>query len=288
MRRYVIIIGAMKSGTTTLFDALAKHPVIAPASHKEPGFFAFDDVYAQGFDWFDTLFEFDPAQHRYRLEASTDYTKAPFASGVWERMTADPAVEVKLLYIMRHPLRRLESHAKHPQRHRRELGNNVSPRPDHSLDAGVSPVSLATSAYTHQLAQFEEAWAAGQLLCLTLEDLKSDPDTTMQKVWDFLDLTPPDVDQAVEAKNVAATKPRVSPLWQRLTAFKPLVSITKALLPTRIRSALRDRYRQEIPTIEGRFKLTPEETGALAALYQSDVAELKDRYGIDTARLWKL
>ena len=31
-RRYVIIVGAMKSGTTTLFDVLARHPAIAPAT----------------------------------------------------------------------------------------------------------------------------------------------------------------------------------------------------------------------------------------------------------------
>ena len=43
MERYALIIGAMKAGTTTLFDHLAAHPAVAPSHPKEPGFFAFDD-----------------------------------------------------------------------------------------------------------------------------------------------------------------------------------------------------------------------------------------------------
>ena len=45
-RRYIVIIGTMKSGTTTLFDVLARHPAIAPASNKVPGFFAFDEIWS--------------------------------------------------------------------------------------------------------------------------------------------------------------------------------------------------------------------------------------------------
>ena len=50
MDSYILIIGAMKSGTTSLFATLAQHPQIAPAHPKEPGFFAFEDVNAQGLD----------------------------------------------------------------------------------------------------------------------------------------------------------------------------------------------------------------------------------------------
>ena len=43
IKEYILIIGAMKCGTTTLFDLLAQHPQIAPCKPKEPGFFAFED-----------------------------------------------------------------------------------------------------------------------------------------------------------------------------------------------------------------------------------------------------
>ena len=104
---YIIIIGSMKSGTTTLFEVLASHSQIAPAHPKEPGFFAFEPIWQKGYDWYHTLFDFDPARHRYRLEASTDYTKAPFVTGVWERMQAEPGKRFKLIYVMRDPVTRM-------------------------------------------------------------------------------------------------------------------------------------------------------------------------------------
>lgn len=38
---YLLIIGAMKSGTSTLYNHIAKHPQICPCiDHKEPEFFS--------------------------------------------------------------------------------------------------------------------------------------------------------------------------------------------------------------------------------------------------------
>lgn len=288
MRRYIIIIGAMKSGTTTLFDVLAQHPEIAPASDKEPGFFAFEDIHAQGYDWFDGLFDFDPDRHQYRLEASTDYTKTPFVTGVWERMTARDDVEVKLIYIMRHPLRRLESHARHTERTRREVGRNDSPRPSHSLEAGLSPVSLAASAYATQLKPYQAAWEAGQLHCLTLEDLKTDPEPTLAALWAFLDLSPPKSELSVTPRNVAGTKMRTHPLWKRLMAIKPLLAAVKLVLPKSLRDRISDRFRKQVHVVEGRFTLTQAEEASLSSLYASDIRDLRDGYGIDTKRVWQL
>ena len=288
MRRYVIIIGAMKSGTTTLFDLLAKHPAIAPASGKEPGFFAFDEVWAQGFEWFDTLFDFDPAVHRYRMEASTDYTKEPFVSGVWDRMTANKDVEVKLIYIMRHPFRRLESHANHTQRKRKEVGTSVSPRPDHALDAGFSQVSLAISAYAMQLDAFEPAWAAGNLHCLTLEALKDDPKAALDGICAFLGLDAPEhLPETLAAQNASTGRTRLNPSWGRLTRLGPPVALAKALLPTSLRKRVKAGFREDV-VAEGRFRLSAAEETLLECLYRDDLARLRDTYGIDTKTHWGL
>ena len=288
MRRYIIIIGAMKSGTTTLFDALARHPEIAQASNKEPGFFAFDEVFAKGYEWFDGLFKFNPDVHRYRLEASTDYTKAPFVSGVWERMIQDPDVEVKLLYIMRHPLRRLESHAHHTERHRRELGRQISPRHSHSFDEGISQVSLAISAYAEQLAAYQTAWQNGQLHCLTLENLKENPTATLADVWSFLQLEPPTGEAStLKASNAAAETLHTTKLWRNLTTIKPLLALGKTVLPNGLRQRLRDQFRLEPHTVDGRFALNDAEIAFLEQLYAPDIARLQ-AYGIDTRRVWDM
>ena len=284
-RDYVIIIGAMKSGTSTLFDVLARHPQIAPASNKEPGFFAFDHIWNKGFAWFDTLFDFDPEQHRYRLEASTDYTKEPFATGVWERMTARPDVRVKLIYIMRHPLRRIESHARHTQIARKELGQEISARPDHSLDAGPSPINVVTSQYAAQLDAFAAARAAGNLHCLTLEELGTAPEATLNAVYAFLDLEPVTIEMQV--KNAASDRMQVNPAWKRLTGL-PIVRSLSGLVPKSLRQGLRQRFRKSKAIAEGRFALSPAEEAAFAQLLQADLKRLRDDFGIDTAKHWNI
>jgi hypothetical protein len=285
-RRYVIIIGAMKSGTTTLFDVLAQHPAIAPASNKEPGFFAFDEVWNKGFDWFDTLFDFDPARHCYRLEASTDYTKAPFVNGVWERMTANPDVEVKLLYIVRHPLRRIESHARHVQHTRKEIGQQISPITDHSLDEGLSVVNLAVSYYSMQLDAYAEAWSAGQLHCIALEDLQADPEGTLKEIWDFLALPQGVTYQTLPVAN-AADRVHLDPRFVRLAGIRPLLAVSKAFLPRRLRDKIRATFHRPL-RVEGRFLLNEGEAQFLSHAFDNDLDRLARTYGIDVAGRWGL
>lgn len=288
-RDYIIIIGAMKSGTTTLFDILADHPAIAPAWDKEPGFFAFPEVWDKGFEWFDTLFDFDPNQHQYRLEASTDYTKAPFVQGVWDRMTANPDVTVKLLYIMRHPLRRLESHARHVQTAGKEIGRKDCGREDHGLDAGLSLLNLATSGYATQLDHYKEAHAAGNLHCLTLEDLRDFPDETLAGVYGFLGLdpVPPSEKGDVPVSNPARARTRPGTVWRVLSRIQPLINTGKVLLPTGIREKIKGQFVEKV-TATGRFHLSDAEEAALLSQYSADLARLRDRYRIDPAAKWDL
>lgn len=277
----------MKSGTTTLFELLAQHPAIAPASNKEPGFFALEEVWEQGFDWYQSLFDFDPAIHKYRLEASTDYTKYPFVEGVWDRMTSRDDISVKLIYVMRHPLRRLESHARHVQGLGKELGQRLSPRPDHSLDAGLSQVSLAASQYAEQIEVFRPAIEQGALHLLTFEELRQDPDKCMAAIYDFLELDPTEALKTLPVHNSADSKTRVHPLWARATKIRPLMTVGHFLLPKTLRQALKARFRSKIKA-EGRFKLTPQEEKQLERLYYDDIRRLRDIHGIDVARFWKL
>lgn len=282
MKHYVIIIGSMKSGTTSLFDLLARHPQIAPAREKEPGFFAFDGVFARGWEWYDGLFDATD-QHRYRLEASTDYTKVPFATGVWERMTSRPDVSVKLLYIMRDPLRRMESHARHTQGTLKELGQLVTPKADHSLDAGVSSVNLTASRYATQLDQFSEAWAAGNLHCLTLEELKSDPEATLARIGVFLDLDPAGFGESAPASNKAGTRRETSGLWTQALRLKPLVALGKVLLPNALRQRIRNAAHPTVRS-DGRFAFTADEETLLMDLLAPEIDRLASHYGVDVTR----
>lgn len=280
-RRIIAILGTMKSGTTTLFDHLARHPAIAPAYPKEAGFFAFEDIHAQGPDWYDSLFRLE-AGHAWRLDGSTDYMKAPFVTGVQDRMEAW-GDEVRALAILRHPLRRIESHARHVQRTRKELGQQISPRPDHSLEAGISPVSLAISDYARQLDVWRPWIETGRLHVMTLEALTADPEATLAPVWRFLDLDPmpPGTAALPESNRGSEARTRENPVVEAL-GQSPLLGLAKRVLPEGLRKGMKARLRQEV-RVEGRFRLTEPEAEALAALYRPRVAELGREYGLDVS-----
>ena len=289
IKDYVIIIGAMKAGTTALFDLLSRHSAIAPCVPKEPGFFAFEDVFAKGFDWYEGLFGFDPARHRYALEASTDYTKYPHCPDVVERMVQSKR-RFKLIYIVRHPLRRIESHARHAQVTRKELGQTVSMRSDHGLDAGVSEVSMDASRYALQIDQYRIFYDAGDLLILSFEDMIGRPDETARRVFEFLDLPPPEGGVSLQKRNEAKKRlyKKGSPrLWRAAHAIAPLRYAVKSLVPENVRAELRRRMRFS-RKLEGRFRLSEGEEIRLLAELRSDLERLRDEYRIDIKTLWGL
>ena len=282
IRDYVIIIGSMKSGSTTLFAQLDAHPKIAGARVKEPGFFAFEEVHSMGWDWYEDLFPWEQGTSQYALEASTDYTKYPFASGVTERFQAAEAdgKRLRFIYIMRNPVDRLVSHARHTAFKKKEVGRSVSPRRDHSLDAGYSPVNLACSDYASQLEHYRPWFDRGDLHLVTLEQLVADGAGTMSAIGDFLDL--PDLGFTAEraVENAMGNRRQADPLWEQMSAIGGLKQVVKTLVPEGSRKKLKKSLQKPVE-IEGRFKLTADERAELNEKFSPQVRLLQDRYDFD-------
>ncbi|MFB6374644.1 MAG: sulfotransferase domain-containing protein, partial [Bradymonadaceae bacterium] len=113
--RFALIIGAMKSGTTSLFNYLSEHPEIAPCRMAEPHFFAKPLKWKKGLDWYRDLWDWEPVRHTVALEASTNYAKGFKFEGVPDRIAkaAESGLDFRFLYIMRHPVDRLVSQYNH-------------------------------------------------------------------------------------------------------------------------------------------------------------------------------
>ncbi len=287
IERFGLIIGAMKAGTTTLFDHLARHPAIAGSNPKEPGFFAFDADYSRGRAYYEGLFRFDPAVHQIALDASTDYAKYPHCGDVPARLKAFGG-EFRLIYSLRNPLRRIESHAQHVQHKRREVGRIDSDRPDHSLDAGVSAVSMDISRYAMQLDQYRDYFDRGALMITSVERLSADPAGVAAAACRHLGVDPSLLREDVLRRNAGDQtwrKREVHPLWRAAAAIAPLKAAARALVPkaTRNRMRLSTRAESEAP---GRFRLTTDEGSAIIDTLRPDLLRLRDQYGFDAAKEW--
>ena len=83
-----IVIGAMKSATTTLHEQLARQPGFLMSRPKEPNFFSDDHMYARGWRWYSSLFA-SAGEADLCGESSTHYTKLPDYPRTVARMVRD-------------------------------------------------------------------------------------------------------------------------------------------------------------------------------------------------------
>src|SRR6266540_3594706 len=112
----VLIIGAQRSGTTSLFNYLTQHPDVLPPLGKEIHYFDFH--YARGVDYYRGRF---PYSHRLRngaltLDATPYYLMHPLVPQRAARLLPD----VKLIAVLRNPISRALSHYQHEVRGGRE------------------------------------------------------------------------------------------------------------------------------------------------------------------------
>src|SRR3974390_1289373 len=92
-----IVIGAMKSATTTLHEQLARQPGLYMSRPKEPNFFSDDRNYARGLESYHPCFE-GCGEEQLVGESSTHYTKLPTHPHTVSRMVR-ALPHVKLIYV---------------------------------------------------------------------------------------------------------------------------------------------------------------------------------------------
>ena len=179
---FAFIIGAMKSGTTTLFRYLSQHPEIAAHPIKEPEFFSRKTPpgaadlgrYAAG--WGPV-----PAGRHVALEASTGYTKRPRFPDVAQRLRALEERKT-FLYIVRDPVARIESHLVH------NLAADQIERQAIRFEALTHHV--AVSSYAYQLDAWRKAFPEIPVHVIDFADLRDDPLPMLRSACRALDIDP--------------------------------------------------------------------------------------------------
>jgi hypothetical protein len=179
-----LIIGAAKSGTSTLYQYLCRHPRIYMSAIKEPCFFDADVAWGKGLDWYRSLFA-DAAPDQLCGEASTNYTRWPQVPGVPARI-AEMLPGVKLIYIMRQPVKRAYSHYVH--RYTKEVypGQPVTQPFEEFVE--TDRMCTDSSDYLLQIEQYLEHFPRESMLFLLLDDLHRDPGGLLQEVCRFLEI----------------------------------------------------------------------------------------------------
>jgi len=261
---YVLIIGAMKCGTSSLFSYLAQHPAICPCRVKEPEYFS-RQGHRVAAKTYEELWQFDPAQHRYAMEGSTGYTKFPSEHEVPARIR-DYGLKPRFIYVMRDPFARIESHNNFARSNRRWNPGGVT---------GNHSVSI--SDYHLQLEQYRPYFARERFLLLDFDELKVDPPSVLRQVCRFLDIPDPPVQPVPEVVNETR---RVS---------DAVVSIKRSALgpvASRLPQPLKDAGRRLLERISPPrlVKLSPSQRAEIHERLAPGMARLRDDYGVDVSK----
>jgi Sulfotransferase domain len=172
-----LVIGAMKGGTTSLYEYLGRHPQVFMSPVKELHFFAPQVKGQSSVDWYRE--QFAGANGAVAIgEASTSYTKYPDVTGVAERM-AGLVPHARLVYVVRNPVERIRSQYLHQVL----MGEEKEP---FELAVRQQPRYVNYSRYAMQLEQYRGRFDRDRILVITSEALRSDRTATLQRVFDFI------------------------------------------------------------------------------------------------------
>jgi hypothetical protein len=226
-----VIIGAMKSATSTLYEQLLRQPGIFLPQLKEPNFFSDDQQYSRGLDWYGGLFNEAHASDILG-EASTHYTKLPTYPQTIARMRGC-LDQPRLIYVMRHPVDRLISQYVH-QWSEGEIRCG--------LDEAVTryPELVAYSCYASQLTPYIEAYGKAAILPVFFDRLKIGPRQELERVCRFIGYRGTvQWETDLSRSNISAERVRKFRFYDVLVENPIAASLRRNLVPKAVRTKVR-------------------------------------------------
>ncbi len=214
MQPDLVVVGAQRCGTTTLFRLLADHPdVVRPTLSKGTGYF--DDSYRRGPRWYAGHFPLAPlARLRTRgrrpltFEVSGYYLHHPLAA---ERIAHD-LPGVKVVVMVRNPVDRAHSAHRHEQARgfddlsfdealaaesARTAGEEerLAADPDHTSHTHRHHAYVARGEYARQIRRYVELLGADRVRVVEVERFYADPVAEFARLQEWLGLRRCDPDE---------------------------------------------------------------------------------------------
>jgi len=262
-----IIIGAMKSATSTLHEQLSLQEGIFMTNPKEPNYFSDDDQYAKGPDWYETLFS-EAEDVDLCGESSTHYTKLPdypLTVGRMVKRLQSP----KLIYVLRHPVDRLVSHYMH------QWSQNIM-RCDINEAIDQYEELTAYSCYAKQFAPYIKQFGCENILLVCNEAIRDSPQIQLQRVADFIGYKGVVTwKNDLASQNVSGERIRAFNGYKWLVDSKMMTILRRALVPQWIRN----RVKRQL-TMQKRPEIDATHLEKLITLFNADLASLGGEVGI--------
>ncbi len=283
----LLIIGAMKGGTTSVFKDLVSHPAVFCPLDKEPEDLVHDKVLAiDGLRAYEQRY-IGARGHDVVVDASTAYSKLPIHSGVAERAVRVLAADFKVIYVVREPVARAVSH------HRHDIdAGRVARSFDEEL--AVNPGLIDFGRYGMQLRPWLDRIGSERIMVLRMECYAKRRVELASEVQRFLglDLRPDLVDpnlraNAGDAKTIDNRLSRLvasNPLYRRL--MRPILGETTRTIVRRVLGS-RSKTPSAVPSadsVDRILRATREDVAEIGHHVRFDVPDLAGAWSSDQVR----
>jgi hypothetical protein len=196
-----MVIGAQKSGTSSMFSYLRQHPQVVRPMYKE--IYYFDRHYDRGLSWYGRNFPARSALDRLSDRGGRRYvTFEATATYIFDRNAprriAQDLETRKFVALLRNPVDRAISNYWHARRMGLEarglmeaMEADLALVETHRTDRiSQGPAYLRRGIYQEAVSRWLECFARENLLLIQSEAMFADPEATMARTFEFLGLEP--------------------------------------------------------------------------------------------------
>jgi hypothetical protein len=269
-----IVIGAQKAGTTSLFHYLDDHPQVYLHPKKELAFFARPDQRDDPSKYAE-FFRRAPAD-AVLGDISTQYAKHPLWQGVAPAI-ATLLPQVRLIYMVRHPVKRAFSHY-----HHEVLGGHDLPPLDEEVRR--NPIYIQISSYYMQLEHYLPHFDPEQILIVPMEEMFADQRSWVRRIFMHIGCDPDYVPTNLEKRsNVSEERVQITPIIRKIQNSRPYRAV-RWRLPSGLKRRVVAALGAPPPP---KPKMSPETAAWLADQLRDDAEKLRQFLGRDTP-LWDL
>lgn len=282
----LIIVGAPKSGTSSLFNYLNQHPDIFMSDHKEPHFMIANDCKIIDYKpWVKSRKEYlnlfqQAGNYKIIGEGSVNYLT--MAEQAIENIKKELPNEPKILILLRNPIDRAVSAYQHMKR--------SNPDEKRSFSQAISD-SEENKTFNHPLMLYKtsglyasnvEAYLTNfkHVKILIYDDFFKNVKENMADVWDFLDVSPYDGIEYSEKFNVKKFQWKSSKLQKLFIRPNKMKKVLTSCLPflknTKVKNFIRSRLTSKV-----NIEIESEDISSLIKFYTNDIKRLSKLLSMD-------
>lgn len=283
-----IIIGAGRSGTTSLVAYLKQHQDVNFSSIKEVTYFSVQDHYERGVSFLNSFFK----EEEGRINATSDTyllmdKKAP-------KRIFEYNPNIKLTVIIREPSARTYSNYNFSVNHG-YIDKNTSFIKSQQLEEQVllngdvikqnNHCNFYGSMYHQHLNFWTQYFPKEQLFICTTKDIKENPQNLMNKYFRFLGLDEIEVQELAVQNKAAGVKNknlnkflvnREHPIRKLISKPLQISFLRNIVLNSNVVEKIKNKNKEELDYIS----MTDEEKNFCDTYFKADLIKLKEDFGI--------